>query len=341
MLAHFGLFCNLGRARGTPPVRLPRGALPSRRLRPLLLGLAWGERWAGSAACWRPYDDGQPDWLIHDTPGPKARTEYAACMRQPGAVVAAAAALAAPGETAHEDLVATVLRESPAAIPPLPPAVSTPHVVVPAVRDQAASLDPLHEVLPRTASPAPPAAATAPPADTLLAQAQTLITAFSQRFHRLAQVTPHPKELAQAAEILAQHGAATAQLLLAFAHQEAPATRDTPQVFGGILPYLPRALAAYETRATQAATQRAVADERTQREQYQVWEQRELAQPRAARPLAELAALEAVARARLVAAGTPAVALPLAVRVEVDKVLAVQAGLPTFEGWRASQEAGR
>ena len=62
----------------------------------------------------------------------------------------------------------------------------------------------------------------------------------------------------------------------------------------------------------------------------------------AARPCCPqaLAALEAEARARLVAAGTPAVALPLAVRVAVDQVLAAQAGLPSFEVWRQTQEAG-
>jgi hypothetical protein len=149
--------------------------------------------------------DGQPDWLLHYTPGPKARAEYAAFMRQPGA---AAAALTLPADTDHEDLVATVIRESPAATPPLPSAVSTPRVVVPAARDQAARLDPLHAVRPSTASPAPPAAATHPPADTLLAQAQTLVTTFYQRFYGLTQVTAHPKELEHATELLAQHGAA-------------------------------------------------------------------------------------------------------------------------------------
>ena len=120
-------------------------------------------------------------------------------------------------------------------------------------------------------------------------------------------------------------------------------THYQPQTFGGIRHYLPRALAAYDAqaaRATQAATQRAAADERTQREQYQAWEQRQLAQRRAALPPAALAALEAEAHARLVAAGTPAVALPLAVRVAVDQVLAAQAGLPAFAVWRQTQEAG-
>ncbi len=61
-------------------------------------------------------DDGQPDWLLHYIPGPKAQAEYAAFMHQPGA--AAAAALTLPADADQEDLVATITREPPAAPPP-------------------------------------------------------------------------------------------------------------------------------------------------------------------------------------------------------------------------------
>src|SRR5712664_2535439 len=50
--------------------------------------------------------DGLPDWLLHYTPGPKARAEYAAFMRQPGAE--AAAALTRPADADQADLVATI-----------------------------------------------------------------------------------------------------------------------------------------------------------------------------------------------------------------------------------------
>ena len=53
---------------------------------------------------------------------------------------------------------------------------------------------------------------------------------------------------------------------------------------------------------------------------------------------AALAALEDGAAARLVAAGTPVLALDFAVRVAVDAALAAQAQLPTFEAWRQQQE---
>ncbi len=275
--------------------------------------------------------DGQPDWLMHYTPGAKARAEYAAFMHQPGADAAAALTLSADADQA--DLVATVTREPPAAPPPV--TADTPPVVTRASPDTA-----VHPA-PRPAAP-PEAAAPAGQPDLLLAQAHALVTAFYQRFHGLTQVTPHPKELAHATDLLTHHGEATARLLLDVAHQAATATHYQPQVFGGILSYLPHALAASDAqaaRATQATAQQAAADERTQREQHLAWEKHELARLRGALPPAELAALEAAQHARLVAEGTPAVALDFAVRVAVDAALAAQAGLPTFEVWRQTQEA--
>jgi hypothetical protein len=276
--------------------------------------------------------DGQPDWLLHYTPGPKAHAEYTAFMRQPGAE--AAAALTLPADADPQDLVATVTRESPAATPPPPAAVRPPPGAAPAAQDAAARPAPRPEATPAVDVAAPPV----PPAP-LLPQADALVRQFYQRFHGLAQVTPHPKELAHATELLAAHGEAKAHFLLTFAHHAAQATHYQPQAFGGILHYLPRALAAYDTHTTQATTQQAAAAERTRREQYALWRQQALAQLRATRPPAALAALEDAQHARLVAEGTPAFALGLAVRVAVDAALEAQAGLAGFEAWRHTQEA--
>jgi len=54
-----------------------------------------------------------------------------------------------------------------------------------------------------------------------------------------------------------------------------------------------------------------------------------------------LAALEDTTRARLVAAGTVPCTLAFAVRFAVDEVLDAQAGLPSFEAWRQTQERCR
>ena len=260
-------------------------------------------------------DDGRPDWLMHYTPGPKARAEYATFMRQPGAD--AVAALTLPADADHEDLVAAVTREPPVAPPPPPAVVRTPLGAAPVAQA---------------------AAAPAAPPDPLRTQADALVRQFYQRFYGLAQVTPHPKELAHATELLATQGDAKAHFLLAFAHQAAGATHYQPQTFGGILHYLSQALATYDARATQAATQHAAAAERTRREQYAQWRQQALAELRATRPPAELAALEAAQHARLVAEGTPACALGLAVRVAVDEALEAQAGLLAIAAWREAQE---
>src|SRR5262249_15253777 len=243
--------------------------------------------------------DGQPDWLLHYTPGPKARAEYAAFMRQP----AVGTARPRPEDAEPADLLALMMPETPA-------------------------------------SPASTTAPAAPPHP----QAVALVQHFYQRFHGLTGVTPLAKELTQATALLTTHGLEKAQYLLTFSHQAAQATRFDPQVFGGILHYLDRALAAYDAQAarvTQATAQRTAADERRWREQYLAWQQQELARRRAALPPAELAAPEGASRARLVAAGTAAVALPLAVRVAVDQGLAAQAGLPAFEAWRQTPAAGR
>jgi hypothetical protein len=150
------------------------------------------------------------------------------------------------------------------------------------------------------------------------------------------------KELEHATALLAHYGEAKASFLLAFAHQAAPATDYTPRVFGGILHYLPHALAAYDARAAQgthATTCQATAAERTQREQHRTWEQQQLEQLRAALSPTELTTLEEASRARLVAEGTPEYALRMGVQAAVDQVLAAQAGLPSFEDWRQMQEA--
>ena len=249
--------------------------------------------------------DGQPDWRMQYTPGPKARAEYAAFLRQPGAE----AALVPQADADQEDLVVTVARGITRAIPPPPRAL-----------DQ------------ETATP---------PTEAMQTDALALVTAFYQCFHRVRRAIPQPKELDQAVQLLAQHGAAKAQYLVDFSARVAPKTQYQPQTFGGILHYLPQALAAFDARMTQATTPQAEADARQWEERYVQWRQEALAQHRAALPPDELAALEAESRARLVAEGTRAFALGLAVRVAVDAALEVRAGLPSFADWRQTQEAGR
>lgn len=265
---------------------------------------------------------GQPDWFLHYTPGPKAQREYTTFRRQPGVE----AALPRPEEAEQADLLALVLPEVPTA---QPQEASQATVVV--------------HPSPAT-SPAPAAetggATAAEPPRPAHPQAVALVQQFYQRFHGLTPVTPSPKELAQATALLTQHSDAFAAFLLTYAHTAARATQYQPQVFGGILHYTDRALAAYAARTIQArqeTTRQTDAAERTQHERYAQWRQQALAQLRAALPEGELAALAAIQQTRLIAEGTAACALPLAVRIAVDEVLTTQAGLPDCATWHAQQ----
>ena len=285
--------------------------------------------------------DGQPDWLLHYTPGPRAHTEYTIFKPQPGAD--RTASLVPPSDADPDDLGATLARALPAP-PPSSPA--------PQARQGAGAATGAREAPPR-ATPAPAAFPCPPPfalpeeestshAPVLLTQAQALVAAFYQRFHGRAPGTAHPKELAHATQLLEEHGEAKAHFLLTYAQQTAPETAYQPKFFGGILPYLPEALAAYDAQARQAAqrrTQQAAARERRRHERYLAWQQEQCAQLRAALPSTALMALEDAQRARLRAAGTALVALDIAVRVAIDNVLAAQAQLPTFEVWRQQEAA--
>src|SRR5262249_32544385 len=124
-------------------------------------------------------EDGRPDWLMHYTPGLKARTEYTAFMRQPGAE--AAAVLTSPMDGEQEDLGTPVPRDPPVVTSPPPAAARTPHAVAPMAQDAVTGPAPLPEPMPEAA-----------PANPLLPQADALVRQFYQRFHRLTQATPSP-----------------------------------------------------------------------------------------------------------------------------------------------------
>ena len=137
-------------------------------------------------------DDGQPDWLLHYTPGPKAHAEYTVFMRQPGAE--AAAALLPPIETAQEELAATVARKCPEPTPSPAAAVSRLPVAVVVDREAAARPGPLPEATLRTSPRAALQEETARHVDPLLEQAHALVTAFYQRFHGVTAGSPQPKD---------------------------------------------------------------------------------------------------------------------------------------------------
>ena len=117
--------------------------------------------------------------------------------------------------------------------------------------------------------PAKPRAQTKTVTDPLKVQAEELVQRFYKRFHPNAPAaSPKPKEMGQARALIQEHGFEQARYLVDFSYTEAAKTNYAPQTLGGILQYLPKALASYE-RKEQAHTRRqaqAEAEERRQEE---------------------------------------------------------------------------
>jgi hypothetical protein len=193
----------------------------------------------------------------------------------------------------------------------------------------------------RRLGPSPASSARAPlvPAADLAAAATGLVHDFYRRFHGVAGETPPARALAQAATLIAQHGEAVARFVVAYACQAAQASKYQPAHFGGILGYVPRALQAYTQRQARTAQQDAATREAKLREHYEAYVTQELVRCKAALPPEALAALEATVRAQVAADRTmPRFARAMQVRLQLDAVLATQAGLPSFAAWQQARE---
>src|SRR5262249_53924034 len=142
------------------------------------------------------------------------------------------------------------------------------------------------------ADPADSARAWQVPEDPVMGQAHALVAHFYHRFHRRTQTTPQPKELEHARRIIATHGFDCALSFVHCSHRAAAETRYTPQTFGGILHYLPQAIAAYTSQIQHTTTQQIAARETALREQYEMYRKEALAQAREALLPEERAALE-------------------------------------------------
>jgi hypothetical protein len=182
----------------------------------------------------------------------------------------------------------------------------------------------------------------ADPVSLATSPATVLVQYFYQRFHGVTASALPTKALYQAKALIAQHGEAAARFMVDFAWQQAQTTRYPLEHFGGILPYAPRALAAYEARHQHLAQQRAAARDDQQRAQYETFWQQEVGRIRAMLSPDDLAALEATVREQLTVSGAiPAYAIERMVRVESDTALAERYAVPSFETWQRTQEAHR
>jgi hypothetical protein len=171
--------------------------------------------------------------------------------------------------------------------------------------------------------------------------ATALVQYFYQRFHGVAAGVLPTKASRQAEALIAKHGEGLARFVIDFAWQQAQTTRYPLEHFGGVLPYVPRALAAYEARYQHVAQQRATARDAQRRTQYESFWQQEVKRIRAMLPPDDLATLEATVRARLRTAGEiPAYTIERMVQVESDTALAERYAVPSFEAWQRAQEVG-
>jgi hypothetical protein len=95
-------------------------------------------------------------------------------------------------------------------------------------------------------------------ADRLTTQAAKLIRYFYQRFHDSTPTELSTRELNQAKELIRIYGVKRAQYIVDFSYRVAPETDYRPQVFGGILHLVTRALADYNEAQIRLRTQEAI-----------------------------------------------------------------------------------
>jgi len=85
-----------------------------------------------------------------------------------------------------------------------------------------------------------------------------LVNHFHKLFHGAELPHPSSKAIDQATALIARHGYDLARFTVDFAHTEAPKTKYSPQVFGGILQYTTRALAEHDRARAKEKTQTAI-----------------------------------------------------------------------------------
>ena len=106
--------------------------------------------------------------------------------------------------------------------------------------------------------PTTPPAPVQEPTTPVTTQARELVEHFYQRFQGITYSTS--KAINQAVALIAQHGIDLARFIVDFAHREAPKTNYKPQTFGGILQYVPRAVAEHTNENARRKAQQAMTD---------------------------------------------------------------------------------
>jgi hypothetical protein len=277
---------------------------------------------------------GEPDWLLHYTPGPKAQAEYQAFTRphrkarlplqSRAGAVEPAEALGGHSEAA---LAPTIQAE----------AQTDPYITALSHCERNA----WDEIKPREPVVAwddfGKAFDTPSAADNQADVATALVQQFYREVHGVAHRTPHPKEIEHASGLLHRHGSEFTSFFLTYAQRAVRREGRTIHVFGGLMRYEASALAAYqrqEVHAAKAQSKRTAEQQRRHLDAYEDWLRQQLEALKATLAPAELEALQCQVRQHLCTEkGLPYYLLERQVAHDVDTQLIDIYRLPSFEIW--------
>ena len=180
-------------------------------------------------------------------------------------------------------------------------------------------------------------------ADSRNPSAAALVQQFYQSIHGAADLIPQTKEIEHATHLIETHGREFATFFVDFACHTARQRDFHPEVFGGLMRYERRALAAYQRQQTKRARETADAAEAQSawlKQQYEQESRTQLSAYRDGLSPAALTVLEAQVREELMADTTiPRYVLNARLKAELHDRLTRQAGVPSYESWlRQRQE---
>lgn len=283
---------------------------------------------------------GVQDWILHYTPGPKARAEYRAFTgphRKTTPSLPVTAGKDELAETLDDHLEAVPVARLQAAIR-LEPTLKAPAGDGQDLCVAAETDEPAASICDDSGIDAHNVGSASSRADPETA----LVQQFHRQCHGLCHYTPHPKEIEHARRLIVQHGLAFATFFLAFASKRICQSGFKPDVFGGLMRYEAGALAAYQRQEAQEATQQAEAQAEQQRRRldaYEMWLRHQLEVIKEKLPPAHLQTLRTQAKQRLgTAEKVPYYVLERRVAHEVETQLIQAHGLPPFEIWSKQHE---
>jgi hypothetical protein len=157
-----------------------------------------------------------------------------------------------------------------------------------------------------------------------------LVRYFYRVFHDIKNADPQLKEMQQARQLIREHGLEKARYLIDFCHRVSPESNYRPQLFGGILSYLTRALDDYQkkeqTRQRMQARKQQQQEEERRSQEEKVQGDR-IAQMYLSLPIEEQDLLHEQARTNLLAQGIKEeFLLEAAVKQEIYRIMREQGG---------------